>query len=167
MRELPAKQYWFSVIKAVERHHNAALLAVAEFRRLVESEGRRLPTGLTPRDLVALTGGGGDAGELGVTFFVRLFAAFEEACRRCWIDHIRRASERIGAEDLLNSLQHRYPTRITPSLLTDVHAARNYRNDLVHLNREHPPVSFRDARRRLARFLSGLPDDWLLTGDQP
>ena len=163
MRPLPAKAYWFGVVKAVERHRNGASVAVATLRRMVETGESDLPDGLSLRDLRALAGGEGiGLGEVEKTFFIRLFAAFEEACRRCCLDHIQRRSRRVGAEDLLDSLQNRYPLRITPDLLAEVHAARNYRNDLVHLNEGFRPIPFEEARRHLARFLNGLPDDWLL-----
>lgn len=92
------------------------------------------------------------------TYFIRLFAEFETGLRDYWKNGLRRRSE-ARMMDLINSIHSRH--RILDAYVINVHAARRWRNRLVHEeDAEGEPVTLTDARRSFGRFFGFLPDDW-------
>lgn len=88
---------------------------------------------------------------------VRAFALFEAACRACWRDHFGR-DDAIRTRDLIDGLAAR--CQMPAVVSAEAHGVREHRNDLVHLDRKHPPREMRLVTAALRRFLSHLPDGW-------
>ena len=157
----PRKREFQQLLRDVDRHFLMAARAVSDLREMVRRgdvphEPNLLPT---LHDLSPPTPSHDRPGELENAFLLRLFVAFEEGCRRCRIECFKDGREdRIQAEPLINFLANK--VGVVDPLLTEVHAVRDYRNDLIHLNRDHTPIGFTTARRRLGKFLSRLPERW-------
>ena len=161
----PAKYRWLDRMQEVDRQHQVTERAVVRLWIAARDGDVRLPPEARFRDVSDLLGADPPApdptGVLERTFLIRLFAVFEEACRRCRIERFGRSPEdRIGCERLLAWLPNQPPCWITGEMHRDADTVRDYRNDLIHLDRRHPRVLFRDAKRRLSGFLKGLPEDW-------
>ena len=155
-----AKLRYATLFRDVERHYLVAAAAVTVYHDALR-EGRIAPKTGDVRTVRELAGVGrsNDPGELEATFLIRLFAAFEEGCRRCRIDRYRKSEDdRIGTEVLIDWLAGK--AAVLTAYVEPVHRVRRYRNDLLHLNREQDPVRFADARTALGKYLSCLPENW-------
>ena len=156
-----AKYIWLDRLGEVDRQYRLARAAVAALLRAVE-DGRVTLTGTErPRALRTLLGDGGTAGVLERTFHVRLFAVFEEACRRCWTEFVGSDRDRIDVRALLPRLQAHSRGRIDAATLAAADAVRAVRNGLVHGGAAAGRVSLAGAKKSLGDFLAGLPDRWV------
>ncbi len=139
-------------IRAVEREYLAALSAV---RLLVdrlradpnwgESEGWRARDGANLRDKIE------------ETYLIRLYAEFEAGLRDAWVNLVRRSHPPM--RDLLPAMAN---WRIPQDWLDQADEVRVYRNSIVHEG-ESPEglgVTLGEARSRLCRFFSRLPENW-------
>jgi hypothetical protein len=140
-------------VKSVERQYYVAETA----RESLEAALRAHPT--------LLTGIGLDAADLRAfksnlldTYFIRLFAEFETAIKDYWKNGL---GEDPGTRimDVIDSLAAR--RRVLDAVRVNVHAARKWRNMLVHEDdTDATRVELTSARRSFGKFLGFLPDDW-------
>jgi hypothetical protein len=142
--------HWLRRIKAIEREHASTRLAID---RLLE-DARRDPTILTGdlklRDLIIASE------RLEGTYIIRLFAEYETGLRLFW-KTIRDTEP--PTQDLLNGIAAR--RGIPPARIANAHAAREYRNALLHeRDEEVAPISIGEARSHLCRFFAFLPETW-------
>jgi hypothetical protein len=150
---MPKERFdWHERIKAIEREFDAARIAVS---RLLEEAGKDT-TILHRKISVSMIRQTLD--HLEPTYLIRIFAEFESGLRVYW-RHARKRHPPARTHDLLEGLAAY--RKIPDGTLVEVHAAREYRNALVHerddVIRE---VSLRHACRHLSVFLSMLPEDW-------
>jgi hypothetical protein len=140
-------------MKSVEREYQVAEMA----RSALEKALIQHPGLLTAEDL--------DVGDLRTyksklhdTYFIRLFAEFETGLKDYWKNGLGKdPSTRIM--DVIASVGARH--RIPDAWRINVHAARKYRNRLIHEeDAEGDPVALIEARRYLGRFFGCLPDNW-------
>src|SRR5262249_27738470 len=92
------------------------------------------------------------------TYFIRLFAEFETGLKDYWKNGLNRdPATRIM--DVIDSVSaHR---QIPDTERINVHAARKYRNRLIHEeDAEADPIPLPKARRYLGKFFGRLPDNW-------
>ncbi len=139
-------------IKAIERAYLVARLAIDRLLTQVQADPTILVGDVKPRDL-------GPAREvLEGTYAIRLFAEFETGLRSYWkMDLGRRTRPNTG--NLLDAIASR--RRIEATLIARAHAARAYRNSLVHERGESIPiVTITDVRATLCAFLGRLPENW-------
>src|SRR6266446_3736914 len=120
---MPGKAFaWLTRIKAVEREHNAARLAVDRLKQHAVDAPHLLTGDLRFRDI------GAASDRLEGTYIVRLFSEFETGLR-----HFLRA-KKLGvptkAEPLVNKVRGRVGISIDDA--DNVHKVREYRNTLVH-----------------------------------
>lgn len=140
-------------IKSVEREYFVAEKA----REALEVALRTDPSfltiqGLDAADLIAFQS------SLLDTYSVRLFAEFEAAIRDYW-HHGLQIKTQIKMADLVESVGSR--RRIPDLVRQNVHAARRWRNSLVHeSDLAIAPIGLPTARRSFGKFLGYLPDDW-------
>lgn len=91
------------------------------------------------------------------TFFVRLFAEFESGLRDVWRHTVRDSNPRTV--ELIDALAAR--RNVDEPVVTAVHAARGYRNALVHEGADlATPVPLATAARSLRRYFARMPVDW-------
>lgn len=91
------------------------------------------------------------------TYLVRLFALFEESLREIWRRSFgKRTMPRT--EHLLNGCAARTGMR-PESLLLQTHEVRQFRNHVVH-GTAAAVVALADAKSRLCRFFSWMPEQW-------
>lgn len=91
-------------------------------------------------------------------FMVYLYAIFEAALRDYW-KLCRKRTTRPRMKDLLDAIAA-YQT-IPFSDLQKAHHARDYRNDIVHVqNSSTEEISFGNMKSYLSIFISRLPRDW-------
>lgn len=140
-------------MKAVEREHRTAELARAALEdALALDSGLLTDSGLTAADLRAWKG------KLEDTYFIRLFAEFETGLKDYWKNGLGK-DPMIRIMDVINSIGSRH--RVLNAYRVNVHAARKYRNRLIHEeDADADPVALIAARRDLGRFFGHLPDDW-------
>jgi hypothetical protein len=98
----------------------------------------------------------GMSANLEATYLIRLFAAFEAGVRSYWAT--------VGktvplTRDLIDAVAARRGIPDGPR--AEVHEVREYRNGLIH-ERDNPsqPTPLPEARGRLRRFFSYLPERW-------
>jgi len=112
-----------------------------------------------------LTGIGLDAADLSAfksnlldTYFIRLFAEFETAIKDCWKNGLNQ-DPRTRIMEVIDSLASR--RKVLDSVRVNVHAARKWRNRLVHEDdTDATQVELPSARSSFGRFLGFLPDNW-------
>jgi hypothetical protein len=112
-----------------------------------------------------LTGIGLNAGDLRAfksnlldTYFIRLFAEFETAIKDYWKNGLHEDSG-TRIMDVIDSLAAR--RRVLDAVRVNVHAARRWRNKLVHEDdTDATQVELTSARSSFGKFLGFLPDDW-------
>jgi hypothetical protein len=156
---------WLDRIKAVDREHSAARLAIV---RLLDQAGidstilsvparsRSGPPSLGKaiqlRDLKLASD------RLEGTYVIRLFAEFESGLRHYWLT-ARKTDPPGRTRDLLDSMAAR--CGISTVRLREAHSVREYRNGLVHLRSEPAAeIAIGIARNRLCAFFSFLPENW-------
>jgi hypothetical protein len=142
---------WIMRIKAVEREHGVARLAI---QRLVLDADRdaSIIQDLGSRDLRNAADG------LEGTYLIRLFAEFETGLRSYWI-RVKKRKSALRAEVLVNRIGalHDIPT----NLVSAVHDVRESRNALIHEREaEVMALSLPTARAHLCKFFARLPPIW-------
>jgi hypothetical protein len=137
---------WPSRIKAVERECLALRFAVNYFSNQLVKDHSLLQANLDRRDFRT-------ASELlEGTFIIRLFAEFETGLRQYWTG-VRKSQPQV--RQLINRIASR--CRIPNDDVESVHQVRTYRNYLVHDREgESEPISIRDARHHLCKFLGRM-----------
>ncbi len=143
---------WLRRIKAVEREHAAARLAIDRLLSQAREDPAHLRGDVTLRDLATASG------RLDGTYVIRLFAEFETGLRLFWLS-ARRTEPPSRARDLLDGVAA--TRRIPHGQLEDTHAVREYRNSLLHeRDEEAEPIPIAVARGNLCRYFSFLPLSW-------
>jgi hypothetical protein len=96
---------------------------------------------------------------LEATYLIRLYAEFESGLRDLWRNCFRKASH-----PSMQILMSRVASRqyVPQDWLDEADAVRRYRNTLVHEDNdeEDEQLPFYEAKSRLSRFFSRLPEDW-------
>ena len=140
-------------MKSVEREYGVAEMARLTLEEaLTRDSGLLTGQGLTVVDLRTYRG------KLHDTYFIRLFAEFETGLKDYWKNGLGEdPTTRIM--DVIASVGARH--RVLDAWRINVHAARKYRNRLIHEeDAEGDPLTLVQARRYLGRFFGCLPDDW-------
>jgi hypothetical protein len=147
---------WHEHIKDVEREYRAARFAVDRLTAQIAVDPRLLlEDDTTRRDLRFASM------NLEGTYLVRLFAAFEAALRS--FDRARHndPNRDVVAAVLIDAIAGRRGQGISASVREGAHAVRGVRNYWAHETEVVPvPMSMAEARARLQRYLSWLPDRW-------
>jgi hypothetical protein len=142
---------WHERIKAVEREYWAARIAVDRLTADVARDPGVLGIGPERRDLIAAND------NIEGTYLIRMFAEFESGIRSFWIADRRRT--RPQAEVLLDRVGT--SRGIPGDVIIDVHAARIYRNSLLHDREDEVEVvTVSQARRCFQTYLARLPNQW-------
>ena len=137
---------WISRLTAIGKEYRAAQFAVD---RLV-AEARRDP-GIVP-STVEIKYVTRSQQFLEETYVIRMYAEFESALRLYWAT-VRDTNPPM--KDLVNGIASR--KHITFDITDAVHAAREYRNCLVHEREERvSPIPIGDIDRHLAQFLGRI-----------
>ena len=140
-------------VKSVERQY----LVAEQARRALESSLRDQPALLTAEGLRAVDLAAFRSNLLD-TYFIRLFAEFETAIKDYWRNGLDE-NPRVRIMDVIDALASR--RKVADATRTNVHAARRWRNKLVHDDdADGTPVELSACRRYFGRFLGFLPDDW-------
>ena len=140
-------------MKSVEREYQVAEKArTALEEALTYHSGLLTASGLTAVDLRTYRS------KLHDTYFIRLFAEFETGLKDYWKNGLREdPSTRIM--DVISSIGAKL--RILDAWRINAHAARKWRNRLIHEeDAEGDPVTLTEARRYLGRFFGSLPENW-------
>lgn len=149
----PKRQERIERIRAVEREHQAAAVAV----ELLEERLRTDPV-FGAHDAWRFKDARSLRANLEGTFLLRLFAEFESGLRDAWRNAFGRATQ-PPMRDLLEAVAR---LRLIPQdWLDGAHEVREYRNRLVHEGDEPgAAVTLAEARHRLCRFFGWLPLTW-------
>jgi hypothetical protein len=141
-------------MKAVEREYQVAELAREALEDALARHSGLLTAGrLTVVDLRTYRN------KLHDTYFIRLFAEFETGLKDYWKNGLNE-DPRTRIMDVIDSVTARH-RGIIDAWRINVHAARRYRNHLIHEeDAEAVPVTVTDARRYLGRFFGCLPENW-------
>jgi hypothetical protein len=95
------------------------------------------------------------------TYLVRLFAAFEAALRSYDRARHNDPARNEIASVLIDTTGGRRGQGISTAVRDGAHEVRRVRNYWAHETTEIPaPMTLAQARSRLQRFLSWLPDEW-------
>jgi hypothetical protein len=95
------------------------------------------------------------------TYIVRLFAAFEAALRSYDRARHNDPNRNEVASVLIDTIGGRRGQGISAAIRADAHAVRLVRNYWAHETDTLPaPMTIADARGRLQKFLSWLPEEW-------
>ena len=140
-------------MKSVEREYQVAERARAALEKaLVTHSDLLTSSGLDSIDLRTYQN------RLQDTYFIRLFAEFETGLKDYWKNGLKgNPSTRIM--DVIASVGARH--RIPDEMRINVHAARKYRNTLIHEeDAQSEPITLADARRYLGKYFGRIPDDW-------
>ncbi len=139
-------------MKAVEREHRLARIALAELEQVVSSSSDRLT-----REKLSVADLRSYKEKLEQTYLIRLFAEFETGIKDHWKHGLGNdAFTRIM--DVIDSLASKY--RVFDQTRVQVHKVRMWRNHLVHDDDSDATATpLKDARRCLGRFLGHL-DEW-------
>jgi hypothetical protein len=142
---------WHERIKAVEREFWSARRAIDRLSADVARDASALGEGPSPRDLRSANE------NLEGTYLIRMFAVFESGVRSFW--RAMRPRARTQAEVLLDRVGGN--RSISADVIDDVHAARKYRNNLLHDREEEVVVvTVSQARRCFQIYLARLPNEW-------
>jgi hypothetical protein len=150
---MPPKKYaWLDRIRSVEREFMAVSFGAQRLLAHAQQDPTILRRGPELRDIrqaVSLIEG---------TYIIRLFAEFETGLRS-FLAAVRGRPVRARVEHLIDSVAVK--RRIPYDMITNTHAARDYRNALVH-EREQPvsPITIQTVRSYLCTFFDRLPDEW-------
>ena len=150
---MPAKSSdWLERIKTVEVEYLVAKLAIDRLRSAVQHDPTLLRPGIKPRNVKEALR------NLEGTYVIRLFAQFEAGLRQFWRAQ-RGNRPPARTRDLLDGIAA--TCRIYPRELASAHAAREYRNALIHERDESlVPVTLALVRQALCRFFAFLPPEW-------
>ncbi len=140
-------------VKSVERQYFVADKARESLEVALNAHSALLTQiGLSAADLHAFKS------KLLDTYFIRLFAEFETAIKDYWKNGLNE-DPRTRIMDVIDSLAAR--RRVLDSVRVNVHAARKWRNKLVHEDDSDAiEVEITRARSSFGKFLGFLPDDW-------
>jgi hypothetical protein len=95
------------------------------------------------------------------TYLVRLFAAFEAALRSYDRARHNAPTRTEVATVLIDSIGGRRGQGILASIREGAHAVRRVRNYWAHeSDASQEPMTIADARARLQKYLSWLPEQW-------
>jgi hypothetical protein len=150
---MPAKSHnWLERIRAVEREFLVARLAIERLLAAVRYDPALLGQEIAPRDIPRA------ARNLEGTYILRLFAEFESGLRDFW--SAKRSTEPPArTRDLLDGIAA--AQSVHAGELEAAHAAREYRNSLIHeRDTSLPAIPLSQVRRSLCRFFAFLPPDW-------
>ena len=140
-------------VKSVERQYFVAEKARESLETALKAHSALLTgIGLSAADLWAFKS------NLLDTYFIRLFAEFETAIKDYWKNGLNE-DPRTRIMDVIDSLAAR--RRVLDAVRVNVHAARKWRNKLVHEDdTDAIEVELTSARSSFGRYLGFLPDDW-------
>ena len=140
-------------MKSVEREYQIAEMARAALEdALVKHSGLLTARGLTVADLRVYRS------KLHDTYFIRLFAEFETGLKDYWTNGLEN-DQKTRIMDVIDSVCS--SRHIEDKWRINVHAARKFRNRLIHEDTaEADPVTLNKARGDLGRFFGRLPNDW-------
>ena len=140
-------------VKSVERQFLVAKRTLESFEVALKTRSDLLTAiSLNAADLWAFKS------ELTDTYFIRLFAEFETAIKDYWKNGMKHEpTTRIM--DVIDSLAAN--RKVPDSVRVNVHAARKWRNKLVHEGEaDASAVELTVARGSFCKFLGFLPPDW-------
>lgn len=139
-------------VKRVELEYGATRFAVDRLLGDIRSDSSWLPEEIKVKNIQIASS------RLEATYFIRLFAEFESVLRRFWMETLTTAPP-SRTRDVVDSLGAR--KTVPAGLILQVHAVREYRNQLVHHGGSTlAAVSLATARSHLCRFISYLPIKW-------
>jgi hypothetical protein len=154
---MPNRRFdWHEHIKDVEGEYQAARIAVDRLKAEVVATPDLLKKDDPARPYIR------DADRnLEGTYLVRLFAAFEAALRSYDRARHNDPTREEVASVLIDVIGGRRGQGISAAVRNGAHAVRLVRNYWAHENDETPaPMSIAEARARLQKYLSRLPDEW-------
>ena len=139
-----------SALSQAQDERVVATLAVDDFYKWSQSDPRVLrQNGVSLSDVRnCLT-------HLETTYFVRLFAIFEQALRVIWKAKYGKKKD-ARTKDLLAGCYTRQ--RMQHDVWQNADEVRDYRNTILH-GGAAPPVSLGEAKRRLCIFMSWMPGE--------
>lgn len=154
---MPNRRFdWHEHIKDVEGEYHAARMAVDRLK----ADAAENPGILQQDDGTRKHLRGADRNLEG-TFLVRLFASFEAALRSYDRARHNDPSRDQVASVLIDTIGGRRGQGISTAVREGAHAVRNVRNYWAHESDEIPaPMTIAEARARLQRYLSWLPEEW-------
>lgn len=144
---------WNRRIKAVERQHIAARLALERLRTQVQQDASIalvFPGALHAKETL---------GELDPTYLVRMFAVFENGLRSYW--NVEKPGKKPDMKPLIDAIASR--RKIPYEILKEAHEVREYRNQIVHARghgKDVITIALAEARKRLILFGDRLPFEW-------
>jgi hypothetical protein len=154
---MPYRRFeWHAHIKDVEGEYQAARMAIDRLKAEVvatpevmkKNDGLRAYLRDADRNLEG-------------TYLVRLFAAFEAALRSYDQARHNDPNRNEVASVLIDTIGGRRGQGILAAVRQDAHAVRLVRNYWAHESDTLPaPMTLADARARLQKFLSWLPEAW-------
>jgi hypothetical protein len=154
---MPFRRFdWHERIKDVEGEYRAARLAVDAFKAGLTDSSVAVDDADVRRYLQQADR------KLEGTYIVRLFAAFEAALRS--YDRARHNGRlRLNnASTLIDGIGGRRGQGVSQAVRDGAHAVRRVRNFWAHETDANPePMTIKDARSHLQRYLSWLPDEWV------
>ena len=154
---MPHRRFdWHEYIKEVESEYKAARLALDRLMAAVAADHSILGSDDPARRNLRAA-----AENLGGTYLVRLFAAFEAALRSYDRARHNDPARKEDAAVMIDSIGGRRGQGISASVRADAQAVRRVRNRWAHDDDASPEeLSIGVAAPRLHKFLSWLPDEW-------
>lgn len=145
---------WHEHIKSVEREYHVVRLAMD---RLIE-QAQSTPDQFSKDQVRNLREANA---RLEGTYLVRLFAAFEAALRSYDRARYNDPNRTQPASILIDEIGGRHCRRISHEVREVVHEVRRLRNFWAHEGDALPqPMTLGEARGRLQKYLSRLPNEW-------
>jgi hypothetical protein len=146
---------WHERVRAVENEYKSVRIAVDRLNAAVAHDPTVLQNDPTPANLIV-------AGRnLEGTYLVRLFAEFESALRSYDRARHNDPTLKTDASILIDMIGGRRGQGISANVRQGAHAVRRVRNHWAHERDATPePMSIAEARARLQKFLSWLPEEW-------
>jgi hypothetical protein len=145
------RQLWIDRIRSAEREYKAAVAAAEALDEVWRGAPGRFLGEFADADKVNFKR------NLQATYFLRIFAVFEQALRDIWAKNLRRKT-RPATEQLIDRIAARL--HIYQDVVDKVHKAREYRNGLIHEESETVSVSLDQARSCLCQYVSYIPNHW-------
>jgi hypothetical protein len=147
---------WHEHIKDVEGEYKGARVAVDHFKAQLIA----MPDIMARDDEARVYLRAADKNLEG-TYLVRLFAAFEAALRSYDRARHNAPTRTEVATVLIDSIGGRRGQGILASIREGAHAVRRVRNYWAHeSDASQEPMTIADARARLQKYLSWLPEQW-------
>lgn len=145
----------FELLQAIEEEFGASRHALAQLTAGVESDPTILHRSTVRPEHIRRS-----LENVERTYFLRMFAEFEDILRRYWMWAKRRPRIQQtpikAVIDRVASYQ-----RVGTSLIDAVHEVRVYRNELLHARTVSLTLKYQECRSRICRFLSFLSYTWL------